>query len=89
MIRVDSLQNMFDEHRIALSYWTSMTRLILGWITLLNDFRIEKTCAAFLTLFLQVMDEGRLTDGQGRLVDFRWVLANLSPSNIATDTNSQ
>lgn len=34
-------------------------------------FRIEKTCTEFLTLFLQVMDDGRLTDGQGRLVDFR------------------
>ncbi|KAH7907044.1 P-loop containing nucleoside triphosphate hydrolase protein [Hygrophoropsis aurantiaca] len=38
-------------------------------IVLLDE--IEKTCPEFLTLFLQVMDEGRLTDGQGRLVDFR------------------
>jgi len=32
---------------------------------------IEKTCREFVTLFLQVLDDGRLTDGQGRVVDFR------------------
>jgi len=32
---------------------------------------IEKACREFTTLFLQVMDDGRLTDGQGRTVDFR------------------
>ncbi|KAK7468895.1 hypothetical protein VKT23_003392 [Stygiomarasmius scandens] len=32
---------------------------------------IEKACREFITLFLQVLDDGRLTDGQGRIVDFR------------------
>jgi ATP-dependent Clp protease ATP-binding subunit ClpB len=32
---------------------------------------IEKACREFVTLFLQVLDEGRLTDGQGRIVDFK------------------
>jgi ATP-dependent Clp protease ATP-binding subunit ClpB len=32
---------------------------------------VEKACRQFVTLFLQVMDDGRLTDGQGRVVDFR------------------
>jgi ATP-dependent Clp protease ATP-binding subunit ClpA len=32
---------------------------------------IEKACREFFTLFLQVLDEGRLTDGQGRIVDLR------------------
>jgi len=32
---------------------------------------IEKACREFFTLFLQVLDDGRLTDGQGRVVDFR------------------
>ena len=32
---------------------------------------IEKACREFVTLFLQVLDEGRLTDGQGRVVDFK------------------
>jgi ATP-dependent Clp protease ATP-binding subunit ClpB len=32
---------------------------------------IEKACREFITLFLQVLDEGRLTDGRGTVVDFR------------------
>ncbi|KAF8329777.1 heat shock protein [Cantharellus anzutake] len=32
---------------------------------------IEKACREFVTLFLQVLDDGRLTDGHGRVVDFR------------------
>lgn len=32
---------------------------------------IEKACREFVTLFLQVLDDGRLIDGQGRVVDFR------------------
>lgn len=32
---------------------------------------IEKSAREFITLFLQVLDDGRLTDGQGRVVDFR------------------
>ncbi|KAF8898748.1 P-loop containing nucleoside triphosphate hydrolase protein [Infundibulicybe gibba] len=32
---------------------------------------VEKACREFVTLFLQVLDDGRLTDGQGRIVDFK------------------
>ncbi|KAF9459898.1 P-loop containing nucleoside triphosphate hydrolase protein [Collybia nuda] len=32
---------------------------------------VEKACREFVTLFLQVLDDGRLTDGQGRVVSFR------------------
>ncbi|OBZ79717.1 hypothetical protein A0H81_01115 [Grifola frondosa] len=32
---------------------------------------IEKASREFVTLFLQVLDDGRLTDGQGRVVDFK------------------
>ena len=32
---------------------------------------IEKASREFYQLFLQVLDDGRLTDGQGRVVDFR------------------
>ncbi|KAF8998917.1 P-loop containing nucleoside triphosphate hydrolase protein [Cyathus striatus] len=32
---------------------------------------IEKACREFITLFLQVLDDGRLTDGHGRVIDFR------------------
>ena len=32
---------------------------------------IEKACDEFFDLFLQVLDDGRLTDGQGRTVNFK------------------
>ena len=32
---------------------------------------VEKASREFVQLFLQVLDDGRLTDGQGRVVDFR------------------
>lgn len=32
---------------------------------------LEKASREFVTLFLQVLDDGRLTDGQGRVIDFR------------------
>ncbi|KAG8814497.1 hypothetical protein FRC17_001106 [Serendipita sp. 399] len=32
---------------------------------------LEKASKEFVTVFLQVLDDGRLTDGQGRIVDFR------------------
>jgi ATP-dependent Clp protease ATP-binding subunit ClpA len=32
---------------------------------------LEKASREFVTIFLQVLDDGRLTDGQGRVVDFR------------------
>jgi len=41
---------------------------------MLRSCRIEKASREFVTLFLQVLDDGRLTDGQGRIVDFRNVV---------------
>jgi ATP-dependent Clp protease ATP-binding subunit ClpB len=32
---------------------------------------LEKASREFTTIFLQVLDAGRLTDGQGRIVNFR------------------
>ena len=32
---------------------------------------VEKASREFTTLFLQILDAGRLTDGQGRQVNFR------------------
>ncbi|TFK51597.1 hypothetical protein OE88DRAFT_1801793 [Heliocybe sulcata] len=51
-------------------------------IVLLDE--IEKTCPEFATLFLQVLSEGRLTDGKGRLVDFRNCVIIMT-SNIGAD----
>lgn len=45
---------------------------------------IEKAHAKVFDIFLQVLDEGRLTDGQGRTVDFKNTII-IATSNIASD----
>jgi ATP-dependent Clp protease ATP-binding subunit ClpB len=50
-------------------------------ILLLDE--LEKASPEILTLFLQVMDDGRLTDGVGRTVDFTNVLL-IATSNAGT-----
>ncbi|KAG9317880.1 P-loop containing nucleoside triphosphate hydrolase protein [Chiua virens] len=55
-------------------------------IVLLDE--IEKACFEFWTIFLQVMDEGRLTDGQGRVVDFRNTVIIMT-SNVGADLISR
>jgi len=44
---------------------------------------IEKAHADVFNIFLQILDEGRLTDGQGRTVDFRSTVIIMT-SNIAS-----
>jgi ATP-dependent Clp protease ATP-binding subunit ClpB len=51
-------------------------------IVLLDE--IEKAHNDVFNILLQVMDDGRLTDGQGRTVDFRNTLVIMT-SNIASD----
>lgn len=42
------------------------------WVLLsCHQLLLSQMITEFVTLFLQVLDDGRLTDGQGRLVDFR------------------
>lgn len=47
---------------------------------------IEKACREFVTLFLQVLDDGRLTDGQGRIVDMKntviMITSNLGAAHL-------
>ncbi|MDD3735086.1 MAG: AAA family ATPase [Candidatus Pacebacteria bacterium] len=50
-------------------YFTDQVRETPFSLILLDE--IEKADFNILNLFLQVLDEGRLTDGMGRLVDFR------------------
>ncbi|MFW5888577.1 MAG: AAA family ATPase [Patescibacteria group bacterium] len=50
-------------------------------LILLDEF--EKAHPKILTLFLQIMDEGRLTDGEGDLVDFKNSLI-VATSNVAS-----
>ncbi|HAR64430.1 MAG: ATP-dependent chaperone ClpB [Candidatus Margulisiibacteriota bacterium] len=45
---------------------------------------IEKAHRDVFNIFLQILDEGRLTDGQGRVVDFKNTLIIMT-SNIASD----
>jgi len=45
---------------------------------------IEKAHPDVFNVFLQLLDEGRLTDGQGRLVDFRHAIVIMT-SNIGSD----
>jgi ATP-dependent Clp protease ATP-binding subunit ClpA len=45
---------------------------------------VEKASREFITLFLQVLDDGRLTDGQGRVVDFRNTVIILTSNVGAT-----
>ncbi|KAJ7786301.1 P-loop containing nucleoside triphosphate hydrolase protein [Mycena metata] len=48
---------------------------------------IIKACREFVTLFLQVLDDGRLTDGQGRVVDFRNTVIIMTSNLGATYLN--
>lgn len=48
---------------------------------------IEKASREFVTLFLQVLDDGRLTDGQGRVVDFRNTVIIMTSNLGATFLN--
>ncbi len=52
-------------------------------VVLLDE--IEKAHPDVFNVLLQVMDDGRLTDGQGRTVDFKNVVLIMT-SNIAVDT---
>lgn len=49
---------------------------------------IEKAHPDFFNVLLQVLDDGRLTDGQGRTVDFKQTLIVLT-SNLGTEAISQ
>ncbi len=49
---------------------------------------VEKAHADVFNVLLQVLDEGRLTDGQGRVVDFRNTLIVLT-SNLGSDAIAQ
>ncbi|MDR3248148.1 MAG: AAA family ATPase, partial [Treponema sp.] len=45
---------------------------------------IEKAHPEVFNVFLQILDDGRLTDGQGRVVDFKNVIIIMT-SNLASD----
>src|SRR3982751_6888089 len=45
---------------------------------------IEKAASEVFTIFLQILDDGRLTDSQGRTVDFRNTIIIMT-SNIGSN----
>jgi ATP-dependent Clp protease ATP-binding subunit ClpA len=64
----DSVGKMIGDQRGAKGYLTEAVRQAPFSLLLLDEF--EKAHPEILNLFLQVMDDGRLTDGTGRTIDF-------------------
>jgi len=66
--RQESVEKMIGSPDGVLGYLTEAARKAPFCLILLDEF--EKAHPDILNLFLQVMDDGRLTDGQGRTIDF-------------------
>ena len=66
--RPESLEKMIGSPDGVFGYLTEAVRKAPFCLILLDEF--EKAHPDILNLFLQVMDDGRLTDGQGRTIDF-------------------
>ncbi len=64
----DSVNKMIGSPEGVLGYLTEAVRKLPFSLILLDE--LEKAHPDILNLFLQVMDDGRLTDGQGRTIDF-------------------
>lgn len=64
----DSIKKMIGDASGAKGYLTEAVRKSPFSLILLDE--VEKAHPDILNLFLQVMDDGRLTDGQGRTIDF-------------------
>ncbi len=64
----DSVNKMIGDTSGVKGYLTEAVRQQPFALILLDEF--EKSHSDILNLFLQVMDDGRLTDGQGKTIDF-------------------
>lgn len=64
----DSVKKLIGSGKSDAGYLTDAVRRQPFALVLLDEF--EKAHPQILNLFLQVMDDGRLTDGAGRTVDF-------------------
>ena len=64
----DSIKKMIGDASGSKGYLTEKVRKSPFSLVLLDE--VEKAHLDILNLFLQVMDDGRLTDGQGRTIDF-------------------
>lgn len=66
--RPDSVSKMIGDSDGSLGYLTEAVRKKPFALVLLDE--IEKAHPDILNLFLQLLDDGRLTDGQGRTISF-------------------
>ncbi|MFA6306360.1 MAG: ATP-dependent Clp protease ATP-binding subunit [Patescibacteria group bacterium] len=66
--RPESIEKMIGSPDGILGYLTEAVRKAPFSLILLDE--LEKAHPEILNLFLQVMDDGRLTDGSGRTIDF-------------------
>lgn len=64
----DSIKKMIGDAQGVKGYLTEAVRKSPFSLILLDE--LEKAHPDILNVFLQVMDDGRLTDGQGRTIDF-------------------
>lgn len=64
----DSVKKMIGDEQGTLGYLTEAVRKKPFALVLLDE--IEKAHPDILNLFLQILDDGRLTDGQGRTISF-------------------
>lgn len=78
---VSSIERLIGSTREP-GYLTKAVREDPFSLVLLDE--IEKAHPNILNLFLQVLDEGRLTDGSGRLVDFKNTII-IATSNAGAD----
>lgn len=77
----DSVNKMIGSPEGVTGYLTEAIRRLPFTLILLDE--IEKAHHDILNLFLQVMDDGRLTDGQGRTIDFSNCII-IATSNIGS-----
>ena len=77
----DSISKMIGDSRGALGYLTEAVRKKPFSLILLDE--IEKAHPDILNLFLQLLDDGRLTDGQGRTISFSESII-IATSNIGS-----
>jgi len=75
----ESLEKMIGSPDGVSGYLTEAVRKAPFSLVLLDE--LEKAHPDILNLFLQVMDDGRLTDGQGRTIDFTNTII-IATSNI-------
>jgi len=66
--QADSVSKMIGDAQGAIGYLTEAVRKKPFSLVLLDE--IEKAYPDILNLFLQLFDDGRLTDGQGRTISF-------------------